>query len=99
VSPVLLTAEAEADVEEAFSWYEGQRPGLGAAFRHTLDVALLAVASRPATYPVIHRSTRRFLLPKFPYALYYRILDEGIVVVGCIHAKRNPRTWRSRWEG
>lgn len=99
MSPVLLTSEAEADVEEAFRWYEAQRRGLGAAFRHALDVAFLAVASRPATYAVVYRNTRRFLLPKFPYALYYRVVDGTIVVVGCIHAKRHPRTWRSRREG
>ena len=94
--PLLLTAEAEADVEEAFRWYEDQRPGLGTTFQHALDVAFLAVESRPATYPVIYRDTRRFLLPKFPYAIYYRVLEERIVVVGCLHAKRHPRTWRSR---
>lgn len=99
MKPVLLTAEAEADVEEAFGWYDGQRAGLGGVFLHAVDVALEAVGSRPGTYPVVYRNTRRFLLPKFPYAMYYRILDESVVVVGCIHAKRHPRTWRSRREG
>jgi len=43
VKPALFTPEAEADVEEAFEWYEAQRPGLGAAFRRALDVAVAAV--------------------------------------------------------
>jgi len=96
VKPVLFTAAAEADVEEAFQWYEAQRPGLGAAFRHAVDVAVAAVESRPETYAILHRNTRRVLLPKFPYGLYYRIMHESILVVGCIHAKRHPRVWRSR---
>lgn len=74
VKPVLFTAEAEADVDEAFRWYGAQRPGLGAAFRGALDVAVEAVGSRPATYAIIHRNTRRVLLPKFPYGLYYRMI-------------------------
>lgn len=99
MKPVILTAAGEADVEEAFRWYEEQRAGLGPIFLHSVEVALQAIGSRPAMYPVVHRTTRRFLLPKFPYALYYRILEASVVVVGCIHAKRHPRTWRSRREG
>ena len=59
----LFTAAAEADVEEAFQWYEAQRPGLGAAFRHALDVAVAAVESRPGTNkkPMVGRASRRVL--------------------------------------
>ncbi len=94
--PVLFTAAAEADVEEAFQWYEAQRRGLGAVFRHSLDVAVEAVGSWPVVYAIVHRNTRRFLLPKFPYGLYYRVLDDCVLVVACMHAKRHPRTWRAR---
>ena len=96
MKPVLFSATAEADVEEAFQWYEAQRPGLGAAFRHALDVAVAVVESMPESYAILHRNTRRVLVPKFPYGLYYRVMDENILVVGCIHAKRHPRVWRSR---
>jgi plasmid stabilization system protein ParE len=85
-----------ADVEEAFQWYESQRPGLGAAFRHAVDIAVAAVESNPEAYAVIHRNTRRVLLPKFPYGLFYRVLGDALVVVACIHAKRHPRIWRKR---
>jgi plasmid stabilization system protein ParE len=96
VKPALFTAAAEADVEEALQWYETQRPGLGAAFRRALDVAVAAVESRPDSYAVLHRNIRRVLLPKFPYGLYYCVMDECILVLGCIHAKRHPRVWRTR---
>ena len=32
MKPALFTPAAEADVEEAYQWYEGQRAGLGEAF-------------------------------------------------------------------
>lgn len=95
----LLTPAAEADVEEAFGWYEVQRRGLGFAFRHAVDVAMAAAESNPEAYAILYRATRRVLLPKFPYALYYRVVGENVVVVGCIHAKRHPGTWRSRGAG
>ena len=96
MKPALFTPAAEADVEEAFEWYEAQRPGLGPAFRRALDIAVAAVENQPEAYPVIHRNTRRVLLPRFPYGLYYRVLDQNVAVVACIHGKRHPKTWRSR---
>jgi plasmid stabilization system protein ParE len=99
VKPALFTPAAEADIKEAFDWYEAQRQGLGAAFRHALDIAVAALESNTEAYPVVHRDTRRVLLPRFPYGLYYRVVGEEVVVVGCIHAKRNPRIWRHRGAG
>lgn len=96
MKPALFTPAAEADVEEAYQWYEGQRAGLGEAFRHAIDLAVAAVESNPAVYPVMHRNTRRVLLPRFPYGLYYRDVGQNVVVVACIHGKRHPRVWRSR---
>ena len=75
---------------------QAQRPGLGPAFRRALDIAVTAVENHAEAYAVIHRSTRRVLLPRFPYGLYYRVLEQNIVMVACMHAKRHPRTWRSR---
>jgi len=96
VKPAVFTEDAVADVEAAFEWYEAQRPGLGTAFRRALDIAVAAIEDHPEGYAVLYRKTRRVVLPRFPYGLYYRILDDNIVVVGCIHGKRHRKMWRSR---
>jgi plasmid stabilization system protein ParE len=96
VKPALFTPEAEADVGDGFEWYEAQRPRLGDAFRRAVDIAVAAVEEHPEAHAVLHRDTHRVLLPRFLYGLYYRVLNQNIVVVACMHAKRHPRTWRSR---
>lgn len=96
MKPLVLRLAAAADVEEAYRWYERQRAGLGEEFLSAVQGALEVVASNPEAHPVVHRDTRRFLLRRFPYGLYYRVLDAEIVVVACFHAKRDPKTWRSR---
>ncbi len=63
MKPALFTPAAESDVEEAYSWYEAQRPGLGDAFRRALDVAVASIDDQPESYAVLHRNTRRVLLP------------------------------------
>ena len=94
---VLLRPDAEADIKEAFDWYEAQRPGLGGVFLHAVDVAVASAGDHPRAYAVLHRDVRRVLLRKFPYGLFFRLLeDDTVVVLGCIHAKRHPRVWKGR---
>ena len=93
---VLVRPAAAADIEEAFFWYESQRPGLGDEFREELRAVLDRVSERPELYQVLHRDTRRALLKRFPYGLFYRVYPEAIVVVAVMDARRSPRRWRSR---
>ncbi|MBI1956613.1 MAG: type II toxin-antitoxin system RelE/ParE family toxin [Acidobacteria bacterium] len=95
MTPVLRPA-ATADIEEAFLWYERQRPGLGEEFLAAVQSALDDIVTYPTRYPVIHRNTRRALLWRFPYAIFCRAYEEVVVVVACMHGRRNPIRWRSR---
>ena len=93
--PILIRPAAAADIEEAFLWYERRRKGLGEEFLRSLQSALDNVAAHPTRYPVVHRETRRALLRRFPYGIFFRVYDELVVVVACMHGRRHPRRWRS----
>lgn len=70
---VRLREEADRDLAAAASWYERQREGLGHEF---LDEALSAfqlISEQPLTYPVVHRSTRRALMTRFPFGIFFRV--------------------------
>ena len=94
-SPIFRPAAA-ADVEDAFLWYESQRPGLGDEYLDEIALVLRAIADHPNRFPVLHRGTQRALLHRFPYALFYRVIDEQIIIVACMHGKRNPEHWQVR---
>ena len=96
VIPTVFRPAAAADVEDAFRWYEQQRPGLGEEFLHEPSVALNAIAENPHRFPALHRQTRRALIRRFPYGVYYRFLDTRVVVVACLHGRRDPRRWHRR---
>jgi plasmid stabilization system protein ParE len=96
VKPVLVRPAAAADIEEAFLWYERKRPGLGEEFLEIVNAAMGDIAAHPARHPVIYRNTRRLLLRRFPYALYYRVHDDDIIVVACMHGRRSPKRWQQR---
>ena len=94
---VIVRPAAAADIDEAYRWYEAQRPGLGEEFLLALNATRDRVVEQPEAYPVLLRATRRALVPKrFPYGLFYRIYGDTIVIVACMHAKRDPRRWQRR---
>lgn len=93
---VVVRPAAAADIDEAFLWYEGQRAGLGHEFLAAAQTLIDAVARYPLRYPMVRRDTRRALLRRFPYAVYFRTYDEVIVVVACMHGRRDPRRWQVR---
>ncbi len=93
---LILRPAAAADVEEAFSWYEHQRLGLGEEFLEAVDAALREIVAYPLRQTAIFRDTRRLLLKRFPYAVFYRAYPSVIVVVACMHGRRNPLRWKVR---
>lgn len=88
--------EAEADLDAAFMWYEGQRPGLGSEFLAEVAYTFSQVEDSPERYPVIRGMTRRVLVRRFPYAVFYVLEPELVAVTAVMHGRRDPRRWEER---
>jgi toxin ParE1/3/4 len=95
---IVVRPEAAREVQEAFDWYEQRSEGLGLEFLRTADACMAGVQRNPLAFPKVHKEVRRVLMRKFPYALFYLIEGESIVVVACFHAKRDPVDWLRRSE-
>lgn len=95
----IVRPAAAADIDEAFLWYEAQRAGLGHEFLAAAQTLIDAITEHPFRYPVIRRNTRRALLRRFPYAIYFRIYGEVIVVVACMQGRRDPSVGRYAGDG
>jgi toxin ParE1/3/4 len=96
VKPPVFRPAAAADVEDAYNWYEAQQAGLGDEFLAAVRSLVEVIQANPNRFPALHRQTHRALLRRFPYGLFYRVIDDQIIFVACMHAKRHPRRWRSR---
>ena len=93
---VYLRPEAEADIEDAATWYDRQRKGLGQEFLDDVLVALDTISENPNIYPIMYRQSRRAVVRRFPFGIFYRV-DEGLVVVlAVMHGSRHPRRWKKR---
>jgi len=92
----ILRPAAVGDLREAYAWYEKERAGLGQEFLREVRATLDRVLDQPRAYPVIHRDTRRAIVRRFPYALFYRRMDDLTVFVACYHMRRDPKGWQRR---
>ena len=93
---MIIRPEAEADLVDARNWYEEQRQGLGAEFLLCVEEVLERISRMPEMHAVVYEGVRRALTRRFPYAIYYRIEANEIVVLGILHIRRDPRGWQSR---
>ncbi|MBK1814701.1 type II toxin-antitoxin system RelE/ParE family toxin [Luteolibacter yonseiensis] len=89
-----LTVGADSDSDAAYEWYERQEQGAGRYFDRQLLHLLENIRMRPFSFPTSHAVFRKALMRKFPYAVYFQIFDEKIVVIAIIHGARNPRRVR-----
>lgn len=89
-----LLAEAVDDLRQVRLWYDEQREGLGREFSHHVRKCFELILANPNAYPKERGATRRALLRTFPYAVYYEIDGDRVVVMAVYHLKRRPGGWR-----
>lgn len=92
---IKILGPAEDDLEEGYRFYESRQSGLGSYFLDSLysDIDSLAF------YAGIHRVVfgyHRLLSKRFPFAAYYRIVDDIAVVTAVLDCRRNPSWTRER---
>ena len=99
---VALLAEAELELELAASWYDDRSEGLGDEFMAVVREAVTLIGESPETWPqwpgVPSRipPIRRFLLPRFPYAISYQAFPDVLAVLAVVHLRRRPLYWIGR---
>lgn len=90
IERVIVRRLAKQDVRETRSWYRKISPLLGDDFMAALKHAIALVREHPLAFQVVHRTFRRTLLHRFPYALFYHADKDRIVIVALLHQARDP---------
>lgn len=88
--------EAEGEAGEQEAWYRERSEVAAQGFLLELDAAVRAVAESPERWPVQPRGERRYVFPRYPFALLYRIREEEVFVTAVAHHSRRPGYWRHR---
>lgn len=88
---IIIRPRAEADLQEAWSWYESQRSGLGNEFLAEIGDALKLLEQDPKRRHLYYRNFRRLLTHRFPYKIFYLIERDRVIVFRVLHAKQDHR--------
>jgi toxin ParE1/3/4 len=93
---VIFHPLAEQELLDAVSYYEEQEIGLGLEYLGEVEHAVNFLMRYPEAGSKVRGSIRRLTLPKFPYSLLYRVMEEQIRVLAVAHHKRKPQYWVDR---
>lgn len=90
---IVLLKEAEYDLDDAFLWYEMQKPLLGTKFIEYIDKGFQFITFHPKASPEKIEFVRCHIIKKFPFGIYYKLNEEKkeIQIIAVLHFKRNQK--------
>lgn len=91
--------EALAEYHDALSFYLEASPLIAASFFAEVETSILKLLVNPEMWRVIEvPGIRRYLIHRFPYALYYRWEPKHnrLAIYALMHLRRKPDYWKHR---
>jgi plasmid stabilization system protein ParE len=83
--------QTDTDLNDAISYYNEHRPGLGDALRAEAYAAIDRILLKPKQYTVVEHDIRRCFLHRFPYSVLFRTVSDDLVRILVIrHHRRHP---------
>jgi len=89
VKPVILLAEAVEDLENARDFYDRQQQGVGDYCVRSLIADMGKLADYHGIHPK-HFGCYRMLASRFPFGVYYQIIESAVAVVAILDLRRDP---------
>ena len=91
-----IQPRARLEMLEAAGWYAAQSRMASPRFMRALDATLDRLRDNPLQYQKVDDELRRARVRGFMYSVVYAVVDDRIVIVGCVNTSRNPAHWRER---
>ena len=88
--------EAVRELRAAFLWYFDRNPIVAQSFQAETEHAVEEVLEDPRRWPKWGNFERKYVFPRFPFNLIYRVNLEAVEVVAVAHQKRKPGYWKKR---
>lgn len=86
---IQLHPQVRVDILHGIAFYNAQSHGLGAYFQMMVISAIDSLQFFPAMHAKV-RGYHRMLVDKFPYAVYYKIFDDKVMVFSVLDMRMNP---------
>ncbi|WP_257236816.1 type II toxin-antitoxin system RelE/ParE family toxin [Nostoc sp. 'Peltigera malacea cyanobiont' DB3992] len=94
---MLSTPRASKELDAAIAYYEAKKVGLGLDLLSEVEKVILKIQQNPNLgTPHKIEGIRRYAIQRFPYLIFYTVLEEVIWVIAIAHSKRKPNYWKQR---
>lgn len=91
-----LSPRAQQDLADARDFLERQYEELGKQLGEQVERSIRRIEQNPLASTIVDEGIRRVLTHRFPYGVYFKVVEQQIRVIGIIHQSRDPSAWRGR---
>lgn len=89
---LIITSDAYLDLGQIVEWYEARKRYLGIEFAEIANEYINRIGKNPLLYNCVYKDYRRALLKRFPYKIYYKVVENKILIIGMFHNSRDTKT-------
>ena len=93
---LLFPRDALNEMIDAANFYEKKRPGLARRFDAAIETAFQMILANPESGRKYVNDVRKYRLRKFPYSVFYRIMNDTVIIVSVMHTSQRPDYWLDR---
>ena len=95
---IKILPAASDDLLNGYDFYEEQQTGIGSYFLDSLFSDIDSLLIYHGVHPLYFDQYYRMLSQRFPFAIYYRVEDEDIIVYAILDCRKNPAWIKGRFE-
>jgi hypothetical protein len=93
---VRILESARNDLVDGFYFYEKQADGVGAYFLQSIYSDIESLINSAGIHPVYFGEYYRLLAARFPFAVYYKVMQDIALVYAVLDCRRKPAWIRIR---
>ena len=82
---------ATGEMIDAARFYSSRLKQLGPEFLDEIERSVESILTDPGRFAVIDNEIRLFPMRRFPYGIYYRVLDDDVRILVVKHHNRHPK--------
>ena len=95
---IKILNSANQDLVDGYWFYEKQEEGLGIYFLDTLFSDIDSLKVYAGIHSMHFEKYHRLLSKRFPFAVYYRVENDTVLVYAVLDCRRNPAWIRNKME-
>jgi hypothetical protein len=90
-----ILESARKDLVDGFHFYEKQADGIGSYFLESMYSDIDSLIDNAGMHPVLFGEYHRLLAARFPFAVYYKVAVNIVLVYAVLDCRKEPAWIRS----